>query len=496
MNIRLVCSLAFVAMSTMTSLSAEVRLPALISNHMVLQSGIPVRIWGWASPGEPVAISFLSQEKKTVADTAGKWEAYLNPLQAGQSGDLAIQGTNKLTIGDVLVGEVWVASGQSNMEWPLNKANDAEKELAAANYPQLRFFLVKKAVSETPLDNVTGEWVVCKPDTMPQQSAIGYFFAREINQTNRIPVGVINSYWGGTPAQAWTSMPRLKDDAALKFVLDSWDTTMAKYPDANTKYQADLAKWNETKQGTAPRAPEGPKSPNAPATLYNAMIAPIVPYTIRGAIWYQGESNANEAQAYAYRRLFGDMIEDWRAQWGEGDFPFYFVQLANFKNNGWWPLLRESQTATLGLRNTAMAVTIDVGNPANIHPTNKQDVGHRLAVAARAQVLGEKIEYSGPLYRTTTFENGKARVWFDHVGAGLAARGNSALKGFEVAGADGSFVAADAVIDGENVVVSSASVKMPTAVRYAWKDNPEEANLINKDNLPASPFRNRMGREK
>lgn len=492
MKSRLIGCLVVVAAAAL----ADVKLPALISDHMVVQSGVPVRIWGWAEPGEAVTVSFAGQSPKTTANAAGKWEAFLNPVKAGTAGTLAITGKNKLTVADVLAGEVWVASGQSNMEWPLNKTNDADKEVADANYPQLRFFLVKKAVSETPKDDVEAKWVVCTPANMPQQSAVAYFFAREINQTQKVPVGVINSYWGGTPAQSWTSMPKLRDDAAVKFYLDQWDGVVARYPEAKTKFDEAYKKWAETKTGNAPGAPQGPGHPNTPAGLYNAMIAPLTPYTIRGAIWYQGESNASEAQAYNYRRLFGDMIEDWRQNWGIGDFPFYFVQLANFKTNGWWPLLRESQTATLGMKNTAMAVTIDIGNPANIHPTDKQDVGHRLALAARAQVFDEKIVFSGPMYKTMTVENGKVRVWFDHPGTGLAARGGGQLKGFEVAGPDGKFVPADASIDGLNVLVSSASIAEPTAVRYAWTDNPEEANLINKENLPASPFRNKQGREK
>ena len=475
---------------------ADVRLPALISDHMVIQSGVPARVWGWADPSEEVTVRFSGQTAKATANAAGKWEAFLLPVKAGGAGELTVQGKNRIAIADVLAGEVWVASGQSNMEFAMSTVKDAEKEIADANHPELRFFLVKKAVADQPKDDVEGKWVVSRPDTIKPQSAVAYFFAREINQTHHIPVGVINSYWGGTPAQSWTSTPTLNGDASLKFIADSWQTVLAKYPEAKQKFDDATVKWNQTKQGTQPRAPEGPGHPNTPAGLYNGMIAPLTPYTIRGAIWYQGESNASEAHAYAYRRLFADMIEDWRHSWGEGEFPFYFVQLANYKSGGWWPLLRESQTETLSLRNTAMAVTIDIGNPTNIHPTNKQDVGHRLALPARAQLFGDNVEYSGPIFRTMTVEGARARLWFDHVGSGLSARGGGPLKGFEVAGPDGAFMPGEASVDGENVVVSSPSVTTPTAVRYAWQDNPEDANLINKDDLPASPFRNKPGKEK
>lgn len=476
--------------------SAEVKLPALISDHMMLQRQIPVRIWGWADAGESVTVSFRGQTASTAAGANGKWFVFLKPLANGAPADLTVSGKNTVTVRDVAVGEVWVASGQSNMEWPMAKVKNAEAEIAAAANPNLRFFLVKKAVADAPLDNVSGEWVVSAPETVKQQSAVGYFFAKEIAEKDKTPVAVINSYWGGTPAQSWTTLPSMRSDAALKFILDDWQKTVDGYPAAMAKYEEALAKWKETKQGNAPGKPAGPGHQNQPAGLYNAMIAPLVPYAVRGAIWYQGESNASAAHAYAYRRLFETMIQDWRREWGLGAMPFYFVQLANYKTNGWWPLLRESQTDTLNLKNTAMAVTIDVGNPKDIHPTDKQTVGHRLALPARALVYGENAVYSGPVFRQMTVEGGNARLWFDSVGGGLAARGEGGLKGFEIAGADGVWSAADAKIDGATVLVSSASVKDPAHVRYAWEDNPEAANLVNAEGLPASPFRDRTGSEK
>jgi sialate O-acetylesterase len=475
--------------------NAEVRLPALISDHMLLQRGVPARIWGWANPGENVTVSFPFQKATAIADSAGKWQVFLKPIAQGGPADLTVAGSNTLTVHDVLVGEVWVASGQSNMEFRVAQADNAEQEIASANFPEIRLFLVKKLVSEKPMDDVQGSWVVCSPETVKAHSAVAYFFAREIVQKQHGPVGIIDSYWGGTPAQSWTSMPTLQADPALKFILDDWQTTMQNYPAAKQKYDEQLSNWNEAKAGPAPRQPLGTGHPNTPAGLYNGMIAPLVPYAVRGFLWYQGESNASPTHAYAYRRLFRTMIEDWRQAWGIGPLPFYFVQLANFTTNGWWPLLRESQTETLALRNTAMAVAIDVGNPKDIHPTDKQDVGHRLALAARAQVYGESIVYSGPMFREMTTEGPQVRVWFDSVGDGLASRGGGPLTGFEIAGSDGRFVPAEAKIDGDTVVVSSASVQQPASVRYGWADNPT-SNLINKEQLPASPFRNKPGSER
>ncbi len=475
--------------------NADVRLPALVSDHMLLQRGIPAHIWGWANPGEKVTVSLQSQRASVTADSGGKWQVFLNPIAQGGPADLTVAGNNSITVHDVLVGEVWVASGQSNMEFRVAQADNSEKEIAGANYPEIRLFLVKRLVSEKPLEDVQGAWVVCSPETVKSHSAVAYFFAREILQKQHVPVGIIDSYWGGTPAQSWTSMPALEADPTLKFILDDWQTAMLAYPAAKQKYDEQLARWNESKSGTAPRPPLGTGHPNTPAGLYNGMIAPLAPYAIRGFLWYQGESNASPTHAFAYRRLFRTMIEDWRQAWSIGPLPFYFVQLANFTSNGWWPLLRESQTDALALKNTAMAVSIDVGNPKDIHPTDKQDVGHRLALAARAQLYGESIVYSGPLFREMTTEGAQVRVWFDCVGDGLAARGGGALTGFEIAGPDGKFVPAEANIDGDTVVVSSASVLRPASVRYAWADNPN-ANLINKEQLPASPFRNRPGSER
>ena len=479
------------------SLLADVKLPAVISDHMVIQREMPARIWGWAEPGEAVSLEFQGQKVTGKADGAGKWALYLMPLKEGGPSELTVSGKNTLAVHDVLVGEVWIGSGQSNMAFTVNRTDHAEQEIAAANYPQIRMFTVRRKVSDTPLDDVEGSWELCAPENVPRFSAVGYFFARDLHQRLHVPVGFIHTSWGGTPAQSWVSHQALENEPALKFIISDWQKTLDNYPARQEQHEKALERWKqnaaaaraEGKQAPPqPGLPPGPGHQNTPGGLYNAMIAPITPYTMRGATWYQGEANASAAHAYAYRRLFRLMIEDWRQAWGQGDFPFLFVQLANYKANPYWPLLRESQTNTLELRNTGMAVIIDIGNSHDIHPTDKQDVGLRLALAARATVYGEKIEYSGPMFRSLGMEGNRLRLWFDHTGGGLAARGGGELTGFMIAGRDGNFVPAEAKIEGKTILVSSASVSEPAAVRYAWADDPV-CNLVNQEGLPASPFR-------
>jgi len=465
------------------ALQAAVKLPALISDHMVLQQGIPVRVWGTADPGESVKVDFQGQSVSVSAAENGKWTAWLRPLIAAGPLDMTV---NSQTIHDVLVGEVWLGSGQSNMEFRLATANNHDEEIARADYPMIHLFQVKRAVADQPLDDVTGSWQVCSPASVTRFSAVEYFFGRHLLQNLHLPMGLIESDWGGTPAQSWASRPAMESDPALKFVLDEWDTVLSRYPAAKQRYDQQVA--DAKAQGKMPpNPPAGPGHQNTPGGLYNAMIAPLVPYGIRGVIWYQGESNASEAHAYKYRRLFGAMIEDWRNRWGEGDFPFLFVQLANYKTNGWWPVLRESQTETLRLANTGMAVIVDIGESKDIHPKNKQDVGLRLALAARALTYHQPIEYSGPMVQSAAPEGAAMRVYFTHAD-GMQGAGGSAVKGFEIAGPDGKYVEADAHIEGATVLVSSAQVSAPAAVRYAWADDPA-CNLVNQAGLPASPFR-------
>lgn len=476
---------------------ADVRLPRLFTDGAVLQRHVPVRVWGFADPGEKVRVSLRSQTAETVADLIGRWEVHLRPLEAGGPDVLEVAGKNTVSVKDVLVGEVWVGSGQSNMGWTVAQSNDAEKEIASAHFPRIRLFKAPNKTSEVPLDDVQSQWAPCSPETVKGFSAVAYFFGRHLHQKLNVPVGIIQAAWGGTPAEAWTSGPALASDPALVPMLALWAKVMRDYPAAQARYEQALKAWQaESKERgkDAPRRPQpprGPGHPHAPSALFNGMIAPIAPYAIRGVIWYQGESNADAAKAPHYNRLFETMIRDWRAAWGQGDFPFLFVQLANYKTgpNSRWPELREAQTQALALRNTAMAVTIDIGDPNDIHPRNKQDVADRLALAARAIAYGEKLVYSGPLFRSAHREGAAIRVWFDHTGGGLQAKGGD-LKSFEVAGAGGKYVPAMARIEGASILVSSPEVQAPVSVRYGWADAPE-CNLYNAEGLPASPFRSR-----
>jgi Domain of unknown function (DUF303). len=482
---------AFLALIALVSAQANITLPALISDRMVIQQSAPARLWGRADPGETVTVTLRGQKSSTTADAAGKWKLFLKPLDAGGPYELTVAGQNTLVVKDVLIGEVWIGSGQSNMGFTMARVKNSDQEIAAADFPRLRLFKVKLKVAAEPAEDVEGSWQFCSPEIVRNSSAVGYFFSREIHQQRHVPVGFIESAWGGTPAEAWTSRAAMEADPALKGVFEDWDRTLANYPAAHERYEKQLEAWQAAgKSGAAPRDPPGPGHQYTPGGLYNAMIAPLTGYAMRGVIWYQGENNARKDHAYIYRRLFQTLIEDWRRAWGEGQFPFLFVQLANFETGpqSEWPVLRESQVKALDLVNTGMAVIIDIGEAHDIHPTNKQDVGHRLALAARAIAYKENVEYSGPLYRQVSTEPGQLRVWFDHPGAGLAARGEGSLTGFTIAGPDRHFVPADARIDGDTVVVSSPDVKDPAAVRYAWAGDPV-CNLINKDGLPASPFR-------
>ncbi|MDX1983241.1 MAG: sialate O-acetylesterase [Bryobacteraceae bacterium] len=473
---------------------AEVKLPALISDNMVLQQGMPVRIWGTAAAGEAVTVTFLGQSVGTKADRGGKWQAFLAPMAAGGPYEMTINGA---AVKNVLVGEVWVGSGQSNMVWPVARSTNSEKEIGAARYPSIRFFQVKTTVAAAPAEDVTGSWKECTPENAPTFSGVGYFFARDLHLHQRVPVGFIQSAVGGTPAQAWTSREALEGNKMLHWYLERWSKFQAEYPAARGRYEQQLAAWKkEAAKARAegreavrqPQQPAGaPGHPHTPSGLYNGMIAPLTPYAIRGITWYQGEANAGPTDNELYRVLFSEMIRDWRRVWGIGAVPFLWVQLASYNPPGdrHWPMLRDSQTATLDLKNTAQVLAIDVGEPNDIHPKDKLTVGRRMALAARAVAYGENIVYSGPQLRQVSREEGKLRLWFDHAGSGLAARSGK-LTGFRVAGPDGKFVDAEAVIEGATVVVSGGNE--PVAVRYAWENDPK-ANLVNREGLPAVPFR-------
>jgi sialate O-acetylesterase len=474
---------------------ADVTLPALLADHMVIQRGLPVHVWGMAAPHENVAAAFRGETKSTSADELGRWSVYLSPGEAGGPFQMTVKGTNTIVLTDVLVGDVWVASGQSNMEFPMKALANADSEIAAAQYPKIRMFRVEHRPSEFPRSDVDAKtWAPCTPETVDDSSAVAYFFARDLYQKMNIPIGLVESFWGGTPAESWTSLHALSADASLMpvFAARSEITQKREYglllgQQAEREFQQAVA---QAKAEGKP-APERPWRPDfaawAPAALYNGMIAPLTFFAIRGVIWYQGESNSGPDRAPLYARLFQTMIRDWRNAWGEGDFPFLFVQIANWNTapEDLWPDVRNAQRQALALKNTGMAVTIDIGDAVDIHPKNKQDVGLRLALAARAIAYGDKIEWSGPLYRQVTQEEHALRVWFDHA-SGLVAKGDAPV-GFEVAGADRKYSPAGAKIEGTSVVVSSPAVPTPISVRYGWAANPN-CNLFNKEGLPASPF--------
>ena len=504
------------------SLHAEVKPNPLFTDGAILQRGQAVPVWGTARDGEKVSVT-LGDQKLTTTAADGTWRVELKPLTAGGPFTLTITGDNTVTVNNVLVGEVWVCSGQSNMEFPFSHAANAAEEGPRAVYPKIRMFTVNKTVSIQPLPEVKGSWVECSPESVGDFSAVGYFFARDLYQKLGIPVGMIHTSWGGTPAQAWTSIEGLGKDPELKSYAAAATSALNNYPAAvaafqpkivefkaakaaweetvGKPYQESLKVWNEEtakaktagqplppKPVLASPQPNMPKAPggnqNSETTLFNGMLNPIIPYAIKGAIWYQGEANASQSRLY--RNLFPAMIADWRTRWNQGNFPFLFVQIAPF--NGQPPEIREAQMLTLTKSpNTAMAVTSDVGEATDIHPTQKEPVGQRLALAARALAYGEKLEYSGPLYQSLATKGDKITLTFTHTGGGLVAK-DGELKGFTIAGADGNFVPAKAEIEGSNIMVSAAGVTEPKAVRYGWANVPD-VNLYNKDGLPASPFR-------
>ena len=356
--------------------------------------------------------------------------------------------------------------------------------------PPIRLLHIPTKASDFPLRDTPATWTVCSPETAANFSAVAYFFGREINERERVPIGLIDSTWGGTVAEAWVSLNSISADAALMPVF----ATRAQMMESQADAAAILAR--EHREDEAARAASQPPPPHewrpdprswAPAALFNGMVAPATPYAIKGVIWYQGESNSRRGFAPMYARLFPALIADWRTQWREGDFPFLFVQIANFKSDGEsWAVIREAQRRTLSVANTAMAVTIDIGDPDNVHPADKQTVGARLALGARALAYGENVEYAGPLFRQAAPEGSAMRVWFDHAADGLVAKGGK-VEGFEIAGADGRFVSAEARVDGKTVVVSSGAVAQPKYVRYGWAGAPV-VNLYNSAGLPASPF--------
>ena len=485
-----------------TVLLAQVTLPRILASHMVIQRNLPVHVWGTATPGESVAVSFRGESRSTHADRLGLWSVFLPPGSAGGPFELKVEGAaadasgsnagpQTIVLNDILVGDVWLASGQSNMEFPMSRALTAAQDLPHADNPRIRLLMVKKRASdyaETDLD--TEGWTSSSPETVKNFSAIGWYFARDLERREHVPIGVIDSTWGGTVAESWLRLEAIGEDASLTplFVSRGKMTDRGSFDAIEEK---DEQRQRDEANAAGKPIPQfrwhPPLASWGPGLLWNGMIAPITPFAIRGVIWYQGESNSALERAPLYNQIFRALIEDWRREWAIGDFPFLYVQISNFKSTPAedWAILREQQRKTLEMRNTAMAVTIDIGNPDDVHPTDKLDVGLRIARAARALTYGEAVEYDGPMFRQATQEGPSIRAWFDHA-RGLNAKGGEAT-GFEVAGSDGKFSPAIAKIDGETIVATSPSIAEPIFIRYGWANSPQ-CNLFNGEALPASPF--------
>ncbi len=433
--------LATFALVDTPTLRADVKLPSVLNSHMVLQRDMPIPVWGWADAGEKVTVSIGDATATATADANGKWKVSLPAMKSdGKAHTLTVAGNNTVTLEDILIGEVWVGSGQSNMEWQLRNTIGAAEAIAAAKHPNIRLFHVKKVQKPAPADDVevTAHWTACTPESVPAFSGVLYYFGRKVHEEIDVPVGLINSSWGGSPIEPWTVTEK------------------------------------------------------SSGGMYNGMIAPLQPFGVRGAIWYQGETNVIGKNGLAYFDKTKDLIEGWRKTWSS-ELPFYFVQIAPWSGEryepGQLPALWEAQTASLKIPRTGMAVTTDlVDNIGDIHPRNKLDVGNRLARWALAKTYGKKgVVYSGPLFKSMKVDGNSIRVEFAHVAAGLKSRDDAALSEFQIAGADGNFVNAEAKIDGDTVVVSSSKVAEPRNVRFGWHKlaNP---NLMNSEGLPASPF--------
>ncbi len=531
---------------TATAAHADVKLSGIFGDHMVLQQGQKIPVWGWADAGEEVTVNFGTQTVQTKAGVDGKWRVDLAKVEANsQPQQLKVSGKNALAFDDVLVGEVWLCSGQSNMEFGVLNIKKKEE----ISNTEIRVFCVTKSAALTPLDNttfvpkelvwdtLTGHWQKGpEAGTWGGFSAVGYLFGQQIQRTTKHPVGMIGSYWGGTPAQAWTSLSGLEKNPALSNYVKGFqemnEAQKSRFPVVWADYVAAMRKWSDEvwepygvelrkwevdaktarDQGkTEPPKPEpkgqrpaNPGNVGTTTSLFNGMINPLIPYAIKGAIWYQGESNANNGAEYGV--LFPNMIEDWRSKWGQGDFPFYFVQVAGYgpstsdPSRGKWPILREGQSKALALPNTGMATAVDIGEESDIHPKNKVDVAKRLALTAENRVYGQKTVDSGPVYDSMKIEGAEVRVTFKQTGGGLVIAAppvmagktpNSTpaeLSGFEIAGEDQKWLPANASIEGNSVLVSSDQVTIPVAVRYAWADFPA-CSLYNREGLPAFPLR-------
>jgi sialate O-acetylesterase len=485
--------LLIVPLLVSSSARADVKLASLFAEHVVLQQGVPLPVWGTAGADEQVTVTVAGQSAQATADEKGKWVAKLPALTAGGPHTLVAKGKNEVKVGDVMVGEVWIASGQSNMEWQVRNGSATAQEIASANMPGLRMFTVTKAVTSKPAKDVTGAWAVCTPQSVGTYSAVAYWFAKDLHKKLNVPVGIIHTSWGGTPAEAWTGSAALEADPDLKPIVDRSNQSLETYNKQLDDWKQSAIR-AEAEGAALPPMPKDPRSDSwRPGGLYNAMVAPLVPVACKGVIWYQGESNV--PRAFQYRKLLPAMIKTWRDAWGRSDMPFYIVQLANFTppmaepGDSMLAELREAQTLTANMPNNGLACTIDLGDANDIHPRNKEDVGKRLSLVALAKAYGKAdVVYAGPEFESMSIEGDKARIKLRHATGLKTSDGGAAVKSFAVAGEDRRWFWADAKIDGESVVVHSDKVAKPAAVRYAWAHNPA-ANLYNAAGLPAVPFR-------
>ncbi len=503
---------------------ADVRLPHLFGDHMLLQRELPNAVWGWAEPGEIVTVTIAGQTASATTGPDSQWQLRLKPMPAGGPYDLNVAGKNTVTFTDVVVGDVWICAGQSNMEWLMaynqggsdtNVSAATAKDIAAATNTMIRLLNDKGPASPDPVQDVSTNWVVCNPQTVGAASAVGYYFGKRIAAETGVPIGLISCAWGGTAIEPWTTPVGLRAIPELAGILQEYETRWTNYNAALGNYADVAARWVEQaraaqKNGTPipplPAPPVHPVMGLSLSAIYNGRVAPLTRYGIKGVLWYQGEANGQDGDIY-YHKMRA-LIGGWRAVWNQGEFPFYYVQLANFQKpsenpagGDGWAALRMAQLKALQIPHTGMALAIDVGDAKDIHPRNKEDVGNRLALWALKNEYGQKdLVCSGPLYKGMTIEDDKVRIHFDSVGRGLMIgkkQGHGPaqddlegkLQRFSIAGEDKHWVWADAVIDGATVVVSSPVVLRPVAVRYAYSMNPDGCNLYNQDGLPASPFR-------
>ena len=477
--------------------AAEIRPAALFSDRMVLQRDMPLPVWGTADPGTVVEVAFAGQKQSTQAGSDGRWEVRLEPLLASSKPRTLTIG--RMEIRDVVVGEVWIASGQSNMGMPVVNILEGEVEAKAVDDPLIRFFHTPFHPRAEPTRQLSGQWMACRGG---HWSAVAYFFARDLHRALAVPVGIIRSSHAGSRIEPWIRREAIEPLSAAHAKITEWEAILAT-PESIKKRQEQLTgAWKrevakaEAEGKKPPAEPIGmdvPNDPRRPSALWNGMIAPLAPYAVRGFIWYQGESNTSSRDdAFGYREQLSAMIRDWRAQWGRDDMPFLFVQMPNFgprdRAGTVWPMLRESQAEALSLPKVGMAVTIDVGDRFDLHPRNKKPIGQRLAQAALAIEYGQFNSSPGPMVESVVFNDGAARIRFRNRAAGLVSKSGDTLTGFELSGSDDRFVTAQARIDGNTVVVQSPKVPQPLAVRYAWADDPD-VSLFNADNLPAAPFR-------